>query len=56
VTFQSGAGPQTHTYTGPVLLDVLNLAKPVFDPNIKNDKLRYAVTETGSDDYQVLVA
>lgn len=49
VTFQSGTGAQTHTYTGPLLLDVLNLAKPVFDPAVKNDRLRYAVTATGSD-------
>ncbi|MEU4162119.1 molybdopterin-dependent oxidoreductase [Actinoplanes sp. NPDC026670] len=56
VTFQSGSGPQTHTYTGPLLLDVLNLAGPRFNPEIKNDKLRYAVTATGSDDYQALVA
>src|SRR5262245_21376374 len=56
VSFQSGTGPQTHTYTGPLLLDVLTQAKPTFDPQIKNDKLRYAVTATGSDGYQALVA
>ena len=56
MTFQSGTGEQTHTYTGPLLLDVLNLARPAFDPEIKNDKLRYAVTATGSDHYQAAVA
>ncbi|GAA2530982.1 molybdopterin-dependent oxidoreductase [Winogradskya humida] len=56
VTFQSGSGAQTHTYTGPLLFDVLNLARPSFDPAVKNDKLRYAVTATGSDGYQALVA
>src|SRR5262249_6784167 len=31
-TFLSGTGPQTHTYTGPLLLDVVNLAQPRFNP------------------------
>ncbi|MER7004738.1 molybdopterin-dependent oxidoreductase [Dactylosporangium sp. NPDC000555] len=56
VTFQSGAGPQTHTYTGPLLLDVLGQAQPRFDPAVKNDKLRHVVTATGSDGYQTAVA
>ncbi|WP_345633146.1 molybdopterin-dependent oxidoreductase [Rugosimonospora acidiphila] len=56
VTFESGTGTQTHTYTGPLLLDVLNRAQPKFDPTVKNDQLRYVVTATGSDRYQATVA
>ncbi|WP_329100805.1 molybdopterin-dependent oxidoreductase [Micromonospora sp. NBC_01699] len=56
LTYQSGSGPQTHTYTGPLLLDVLNRAQPRFDPQIKNHKLRHVVTATGSDRYQAAFA
>jgi hypothetical protein len=56
VTFLAGTGPQTHTYTGPLLVDVLNAAGPTFDPDIKNDKLRHYASIVGSDGYQVIVA
>lgn len=56
VTFVSGTTPQTHTYTGPLLLDVLNLAGPEFDPAIKNDKLQHYAEASGSDGYQAIVA
>ena len=56
VTYQSGSGSQTHTYVGPLLSDVLNLARPDFDPAVRNDKLRYSVTATGGDGYQAAVA
>jgi len=56
VTFQAGTGVQHHTETGPLLADVLALAKPVFDPAIKNDQLRHYVAATGSDGYQAIVA
>ncbi len=56
VTFMSGSGAQTRTFTGPLLLDVLNLAQPDFDPAIKGDKLRHYVVATASDGYQAVVA
>jgi hypothetical protein len=56
VTYKSGAGTETHTFKGPLLRDVLALAGPVFDPTIKNDKLRHYVSATGSDGYQAIVA
>ncbi len=56
VTFLSGTTPQTHTYTGPLLLTVINKAVPDFDPAIKNDKLAHVVTATGSDGYRATVA
>lgn len=56
VTFKAGTGPQTHTFTGPLLLDVLAQAGPRFDPAIKNDKLRYYVSVSATDNYRALVA
>jgi hypothetical protein len=35
---------------------VLATAQPTFDPNIKNDALRFWVEATGSDDYAAIVA
>ncbi len=56
VTFKAGNGTQTHTYVGPLLLDVLNQAGPLFDPTIKNDKLRHYVSVSATDGYRALVA
>ncbi len=57
VTFKAGSGTQTHTYVGPLLLDVLAQAgPPKFDPAIKNDKLRHFISVSATDDYRVLVA
>ena len=56
VTFRAGSGTETHTFTGPLLLDVLAQAGPQFDPAIKNDKLRHFISVTATDDYRALVA
>ena len=56
VSFQSGEGQQTHTYTGPKLLDVVGLAVPRFDPAVKNDSLRFWIAATGSDGYRAIVS
>ena len=56
VTFLAGTAPQTHVYTGPLLVDVLNAADPTFDPDIKNDKLRHYASVIGPDGYAVTVA
>lgn len=56
VTFNTSTGPQTHTFTGPLLLDVLTQAGPQFDPTIKNDKLRYYISVSATDNYRALVA
>jgi hypothetical protein len=41
VSFKAGTQTEAHTYTGPLLLDVLALAKPNFNAKVKNDKLRF---------------
>src|SRR5262249_43926787 len=56
VKFLAGSTSQTHTYVGALLLDVLNMAGPEFDPNIKNDNLRHSLAVTGSYGYRVVVA
>ncbi|MGH3695453.1 MAG: molybdopterin-dependent oxidoreductase [Pseudonocardiaceae bacterium] len=56
VTFQARGGTEKHTYTGPLLFDVLTQAGPRFDPEIRNDKLRHFISFSASDDYRVLVA
>jgi DMSO/TMAO reductase YedYZ molybdopterin-dependent catalytic subunit len=56
VTYRSGPGTETRTFTGPLLRDVLALAGPRFDPAVRNDKLRHYVSATGSDGYMALVA
>lgn len=56
VTFKTGNGPETHTFTGPLLLDVLTRAGPQFDPTVRNDKLRYYVSVSATDSYRAMVA
>ena len=56
VTFQAGQAVEQHTFTGFLLIDVLNFLKPQFDPDVKNDRLRFYVSATGTDDYQAIVA
>jgi hypothetical protein len=56
VTFHAGSSTEDHVYTGPLLLDVVTLAAPRFDPTIKNDRLRRYISVTASDAYQALVA
>ncbi|MCK9899943.1 hypothetical protein CC117_21985 [Parafrankia colletiae] len=56
VSFVSGSGTQTHTYTGPRLVDVIQAAGPKFRPEVKNDLLRYAVLIRASDGYESVLS
>ena len=56
VMFQAGTAVETHNFTGFLLFDVMNLLKPQFDPDVKNDKLRFYVSATATDNYQAIVA
>lgn len=49
VQYRAGATVEQHTFTGPLLLDVIGLACPSFDPAVKNRKLRHSITAMGSD-------
>jgi len=46
----------SHSYTGALLKDVLDKAKPRADPNRKNDPVARYLTAAGSDGYQATVA
>ena len=54
-TYTAGGTPETHTFTGPRLRDVLALAGPKFDAAIRNDRLRSYVSVSATDNYQALV-
>jgi hypothetical protein len=56
VTFRNGNTPQTHTEQGPLLTDVLALAKPKIDTKLRNDQLRYSIQATAADGYAAVVA
>lgn len=56
VWFTSGSGAEQHTFTGPLLLDVLTAAAPKFDPAVHNDALGFVIVVTGTDGYRVAVS
>jgi hypothetical protein len=56
VTFLAGQTVEQHTFTGFLLYDVLNFLKPKFDPDVKNDQLRFYASATATDHYQAIVA
>jgi DMSO/TMAO reductase YedYZ molybdopterin-dependent catalytic subunit len=47
VRYQTSKGAEEHRFTGPLLSDVLALAKPRIDPGVNNAQLRLFVTATG---------
>lgn len=51
VSYGSGAGPQTHTYTGTSLWGIVDRAGFQTQPGVKNDILNGYVVATGSDGY-----
>jgi len=53
VTFQTGGGPQTGTFTGPTLWSLLNTVG-LQTPAVKNGILRQYVVAEGSDGYTAL--
>lgn len=56
VTFQSGQGEQSHSYTGVLLWDVLDRAGIQLNPDIKNDVLRKYVVLTANDGYETVIS
>src|SRR5262245_52716961 len=53
VTFKTGAGPHTGTFTGPTLWSLLNTVE-LQTPAVKNGVLRQYVVAEGSDGYTAL--
>lgn len=58
VTYVGGKPERTqnHTFTGPLLIDVLNAAGPRFSTAAKNDALRWGVLPIGSGNHRALIA
>jgi hypothetical protein len=56
VTFQSSMGPQSHTYVGPTLIDIVTAADPAVDPADHHALLPVVVVATGAGDYTATVA
>lgn len=55
-SFLTSKGPQKHTYTGVLLLDILNAAAPNFDPADRHDPLRFAVLVRATDGFEAVYA
>jgi hypothetical protein len=55
VTFQSGSGEETGTYTGVLVWDLIQKAGMINAPG-KNTALRHTITVTGRDGYAVAIA
>ena len=56
VTFKSGEGDQAHTFTGVLLSDVVAMASPTLDPDVKNQLLHRYLVVTANDGYEVVVS
>ncbi|MFI9833832.1 molybdopterin-dependent oxidoreductase [Streptomyces sp. NPDC051913] len=50
------SGIQHHTFTGPLLYDVLTDAGPVFDPARRKDRLRFLIAVRGTDGHHALLS
>lgn len=53
--YETSGGPQSHVYTGPLLLDVLNSVEPNFSSD-RHDQLRYAILVKASDGFLATLA
>ncbi|WP_329221797.1 molybdopterin-dependent oxidoreductase [Streptomyces sp. NBC_01485] len=50
------SGVQCHSFTGPLLHDVLSAAEPGFDPARRKDRLRFLIAVTGADGHHALLS
>ncbi len=55
MTYQTSSGPQTHRYTGPLLLDVLNSVEPNFSSD-DHDPLRFVILVKATDGFLAALA
>ncbi|MER6952232.1 molybdopterin-dependent oxidoreductase [Nonomuraea sp. NPDC000554] len=57
VTFECRtSGPRRHRFTGPLLLDVVREARPLFDPFERKDRLRFLVSVLGRDGHHAVLS
>ncbi|MER8068917.1 molybdopterin-dependent oxidoreductase [Streptomyces sp. NPDC094034] len=50
------SGPRHHTFEGPLLREVVDEAKPVFDPRRRKDRSRFLVAVTGGDGHHTVLS
>ncbi|NKI41823.1 molybdopterin-dependent oxidoreductase [Streptomyces physcomitrii] len=50
------SGTRRHTFTGPLLYDVLSAAGPVFDLTRRKDRLRFLIAVRGADGHHALLS
>lgn len=55
MTYQTSGGPQSHGYTGPLLLDVLRSVEPNFSSD-RHDPLRYVLLVQATDGFLAALA
>jgi DMSO/TMAO reductase YedYZ molybdopterin-dependent catalytic subunit len=56
LTFQSDHGPQTGTWTGALLLDIVKQAAPIDNDSGKSAPLQHTILARGDDGYGVALA
>ncbi|MFF0473826.1 molybdopterin-dependent oxidoreductase [Streptomyces sp. NPDC004284] len=50
------AGPQHHSFEGPLLRDVVAAARPGFDPARRKERSRFLLTVSGGDGHHALLS
>ncbi|SDL75878.1 hypothetical protein [Nonomuraea jiangxiensis] len=50
------SGLRRHYFTGPLLIDVLRAAEPLFDPGERKDRLRFLITVLGRDGHRTVLS
>ncbi len=56
VRYVSGENTVETSFTGVLLLDILNTAQPNFNANVRNDVVSTYIVVTGSDGYQAVIS
>ncbi|MFC7582828.1 molybdopterin-dependent oxidoreductase [Nonomuraea antimicrobica] len=57
VTFECrSSGLRRHHFSGPLLMDVLQAAGPLFDPAERKDRLRFLVSVLGRDGHRAVLS
>ncbi|MFF7441480.1 molybdopterin-dependent oxidoreductase [Streptomyces sp. NPDC008122] len=50
------AGPQRHTFAGPLLREVMAVARPGFDPARRKERSRFLVSVSGGDGHHAVLS
>ena len=50
------AGPQRHTFEGPLLREVVSLTRPAFDPARRKERSRFLLTVNGGDGHHTVLS